>query len=113
LKRRPPPDSLSHPSVGTEGDLQTREELRKSSESVHLTRSHLESLILTVKDLQKWGYVVEVPEGPGGDKQHEEGGVKPCVRCSQMFAVKKVAEAEECDYHWGRPLTTSVQGKFA
>jgi RNA exonuclease 1 len=113
LKRRSPPDSLSHPSVGTEGDLQAREELRKISKSIHLTRSHLDPLVLTLEDLQQWGYIVEVPEGPGGDRPHEEGGVKPCVRCSQMFVVNKIVDAEECNYHWGRPLTTTVQGKFA
>ncbi|OBZ70194.1 RNA exonuclease 3 [Grifola frondosa] len=60
LKRRPFPDSASHPSVGTEDDVAAREELRTKMESLRLTSSHLEPYILSVDDMKRWGYVVEI-----------------------------------------------------
>ena len=57
-----------------------------------------------------WGYVVDIPEGPGGDKPSEEGGVMKCERCKQPKQVRRMEEAEECLYHWGRLLTKKVSG---
>jgi RNA exonuclease 1 len=113
LKRRAIPDTLSHTSVGTEGDLKAREESRAALDSLRLTREHLASLILKKSQMQDWGYVVDIPEGPGGDKPSEEGGIRNCERCSKPFIVKRMEEAEECLYHWGRPFTKSLNGKYA
>ena len=30
-----------------------------------------------------------------------------------MFIVKRMEEAEQCDYHWGRPYTARQNGAFA
>jgi len=81
-------------------------------DSLRLTRAHLEALILTRADMEKWGYVVEIPDGAGGDKLHEEGGVRKCERCSQPFQVKRMSEAEECLYHWGRPYSRTINGEL-
>jgi len=110
LKKRPLPDSTSHPSVGTEGDLTARAKSRKSLDALHLTRANVETLVLSMSDLQKWGYIVEVPEGPGGDRPSGEGEIIKCERCSQPFMVKQRPEADECLYHWGRLYNRSLNG---
>jgi RNA exonuclease 1 len=55
LKRRLPPDSPSHASVGTEGDIATRAEGQKKINNLRLKRSHLEPLIMSIDDLKKMG----------------------------------------------------------
>lgn len=110
LKRRPFPDSTSHPSVGTESDIATREEARKKIDALRLTASHLEHHVLSVDDMKKWGYIVEIPSGVGGDRPSEEGSVKTCERCGQPFKVKRRDEADQCLYHWGKPFSTKANG---
>ncbi|KAI0938065.1 hypothetical protein AcV7_003362 [Taiwanofungus camphoratus] len=111
LKRRPFPDSTSHPSVGTESDIATREEARKKIDALRLTASHLEHHVLSVDDMKKWGYIVEIPSGVGGDRPSEEGSVKTCERCGQPFKVKRREEADQCLYHWGKPFSTKANGE--
>jgi hypothetical protein len=112
LKRRPIPDSASHASVGTEDDLAARAESRKSLDSLRLTRAHLEPFILSMADMQKWGYFVDIPDGPGGELPHLEGKIAKCERCTQPFQVKRKEDADECIYHWGKPYTTTINGKL-
>jgi RNA exonuclease 1 len=112
LKRRPKPDSISHHSVGTEGDLQVRAESRKSLDSLRLTRSHLESLVMSVTDMQKCGYVVDVPGGPGGDKPTQEGALANCERCSSPFQISGMQLRDACLHHWGRPYSKTINGEF-
>lgn len=52
-----------------------------------------------------------MPEGAGGTRPAELGGVKTCERCKQPFMVKRREEAEECTYHWGRAFTTKAGGE--
>lgn len=111
LKRRDVPQSVGDPTVGTEGDIAARIEAKKVVQSLRLTTSHLQPYLLSQEDMITWGYVVDVPEGPGGDKPSEEGGVMKCERCKQPKQVRRMEEAEECVYHWGRLLTKKVGGK--
>ncbi|TFK43452.1 ribonuclease H-like domain-containing protein [Crucibulum laeve] len=111
IKRRPVPTSLSHPSVGTEEEIVARAEAKKSLESLRLTSDILEPLILSVTDLVKWGYFVEIPEGPGGYEPSLEGKVTKCERCGQPFQVKRMEQADECIYHWGKSYSTTAEGK--
>lgn len=106
------PDSLSHPSVGTEAELVARAEARKSLEALRLTRSHLEPYVMTMEDMIKWGYFVDIPEGLGGNEPSLEGKVAKCERCTQPFQVKRMEEADNCIYHAGKPYTTKVNGEF-
>lgn len=112
LKRRPVPDSIAHDSVGTEGDLAARIEAKKSIESLRVTPAHLSSYIMSMEDMVKWGYVVEIPPGPGGDAPSEEGKVQTCERCRKPVQIKRQEEAEECEYHWGRPFSTKLNGTY-
>ena len=111
LKRRPIPNSVSHPSVGTEAEIIARAEAQKSLESLHLSRELLEPLVHSVDELKKWGYFLDIPPGPGGDQPSLEGTTTKCDRCAQYFLVKRMEAAEKCIYHWGKPYSTRVNGE--
>ncbi|KAF9008987.1 hypothetical protein BDQ17DRAFT_1349315 [Cyathus striatus] len=110
LKRRTRPTSASHPSVGTDGEIATREEEAKSIQALHLTCEHLESLMIPLNDFEKWGYFANIPDGPGGDQPSLEGKITKCERCAQPFMVKRMEEADECIFHWGKPYSVKVNG---
>lgn len=110
LKRREFPDSMSHPSVGTEDDIVKREEARKSMAALRLTSERLEPYVLSLDELKKWGYIIEIPPGPGGEEPHAEDTIKKCERCTQPFKVVRRQEVEECKYHWGRPFSSKANG---
>ncbi|KAG6866436.1 hypothetical protein C0991_003954 [Blastosporella zonata] len=111
LKRRPVPDSLSHDSVGTEAELAARQVARKSRKALRLTRDHLESHIMNKDALTTWGFMVEIPDGPGGTEPSLEGKTAKCERCTQPFLVKRREEADECIHHWGKPFSAKVNGE--
>lgn len=111
IKRRDPPNSLSHPSVGTEDDIKARIEQAKSLKALELTKQQLEPLLLSREDMDKWGYIVDIPDGPGGDQPSMEGKIVKCERCAQPFQVSRTGSDTECLHHWGKPQTTKVGGK--
>ena len=111
LKRRPKPDSVAHPSVGTEEDLATREESRKSLDSLRITREHLLPLRLSIDDMRRWGYIIDLPDGPGGTKPSLEGYTMQCERCNQPYMVKSEVQPEECLYHYGKQFSRNVNGE--
>ena len=111
LKRRPIPDSVSHPSVGTEAEITARADAQKSLESLHLSRELLDQLIHSVDELKAWGYFLDMPPGPGGDQPSLEETTAKCDRCAQYFLVKRMEAAEKCIYHWGKSYSTRVDGK--
>ncbi|KAH9482740.1 RNA exonuclease 1-like protein [Psilocybe cubensis] len=111
LKRREVPTSISHPSVGTEGDIVSRAEARKSLENLQLTADRLEPFIHTTEELKSWGYFVDIPPGPGGDRPSQEGKIAKCERCTQYFLVKRAEESEQCTYHWGKAYTSRANGE--
>ena len=96
--------------MGTEADIATRAEEKAKMESLKLSADHLEPYVLTVDDMRIWGYVVEIPEGVGGDRPSEEGSLKKCERCGEPFMVKRREEADECVFHWGRPFLNKANG---
>lgn len=97
--------------MGTEGDLAARIESKKAIQSLQLTACHLQPYLLSREEMITWGYLVDIPEGPGGEKPSEEGGVMKCERCKQPKQVRRLEEAEECVFHWGRLLTKKVGGR--
>ncbi|KDQ12757.1 hypothetical protein BOTBODRAFT_112367, partial [Botryobasidium botryosum FD-172 SS1] len=110
IKKRPRPDSVSHPSVGTEATLTARAAELASISSFHLTHSHLKPALLAQQQMEAYSYVSSIPEGPGGDRVSELGNEMTCVRCGQQFIVRADPGEEECTYHWGKPFTSKVQG---
>ncbi|KAF8076496.1 ribonuclease H-like domain-containing protein [Lyophyllum atratum] len=111
LKRRPIPDSLSHPSVGTEAELAARAESLKSLNALRLTREKLQPYVMSMDEMVKWGYFVDIPDGAGGTEPSREGQVAKCERCAQPFMVKRAEHADECIYHWGKPRRELVNGE--
>ncbi|KAF7355397.1 Exonuclease domain-containing protein [Mycena sanguinolenta] len=126
LKRRPAPDSSSHPSVGTEEEVRVREEALKKRKALRVTRANVEHLILSKEDLKVWGFVMDVPEGEGGAKPSLVGELARCDRCGREFVVKsppastttegegaggRSREEGECVYHWGKPITRTAGGQ--
>ncbi|KIP10709.1 hypothetical protein PHLGIDRAFT_11157 [Phlebiopsis gigantea 11061_1 CR5-6] len=95
IKRRPSPDNINHPSVGTEGQIAKREEDRKKLQALKITVEQLEPYALTQDEMKQWGYIVDIPAGPGGDRPSEEGSIMKCERCNQQFKVKRREEADE------------------
>lgn len=93
-------------------ELAARAESRKSLNSLRLTRTLLEPYVHLAADLVQWGYFVEIPDGPGGNQPSLEGKVAKCERCGQPFQVKRKEDADECIYHWGKPFTTTINGKL-
>lgn len=110
LKRRPSPPSATHGSVGTEAEFQARANARKLA---RVEARHLEGALLTREQMATWGYILDVPDGLGGDKPSAEGDEMICERCSQRFVVTPMGEGkdEACSFHWARPYTTTLNGQ--
>jgi RNA exonuclease 1 len=117
LKKRPSPTSLTHPSIGTAGDLAARRKESETLTSLRLTRSELEPLLLTYEDQLRWNYVVDIPVewGPGGESPTADGEIFTCERCKEPYAVRPLDHsptiAKACTYHWGKALYRSIGGE--
>lgn len=111
LKRRPIPTSLDDFSVGTEGEITARVETARQLETLCLSRDNSEHMIHPSTELEKWGYIIEVPPGHGGIQPSFEGKIARCDRCPQYYLVKPLAEADQCIYHWGKQYTTRIGGE--
>ena len=112
LKRRPPPPFAKHESVGTEAECQARANARKLAK---VEARHLEGALLTREQMVTWGYILEVPNGSGGDRPSAEGDEMICERCTQRFAVTPIGQGkdEACSFHWARPYTTTLNGQIS
>ncbi|KAG1752704.1 ribonuclease H-like protein [Suillus paluster] len=105
LKRRPIPTSTSHLSVGTEEDLAARAESRKKLDNLRVTRDLLKPLVMSLEDMQSWGFITEATN------RVPEGKIIQCERCTQSYMVKSNPTSEECHHHWGRLFTHKVNGE--
>ena len=110
LKKRPKPKSINDSSVGTADTLQRRRDEFDKLQSLKLATKHLERLVMSVEDLQKWGFMTELPDGPGSTNPSDEGKPRQCERCAKYFIVKKREEVEECKFHWGRQQSVRAAG---
>lgn len=109
IKKRTPPTTQSHPNVGTESEVKARLNAAK----IHRIRAEdLEDVIMTREALIKWGFMVEIPDGPGGDRPASEGEEMKCERCVTNFIVTPLGGGQEeaCLFHSGRPFSTQVNG---
>ncbi|KZT36848.1 hypothetical protein SISSUDRAFT_1049379 [Sistotremastrum suecicum HHB10207 ss-3] len=116
VKKRPKPDSISHPSVGTEAEIAKRVLESKTPKSIKYPRvqsSDLESLILSKEKQLELGYVLDPPSSPGGVQPSLEGKVYPkCDRCQKAFLVKRLEHGPEtCVAHWGRQVFDKSMGE--
>lgn len=111
IKKRPPPDKISHPSVGTIAELADRAAKLSSLAQFKLKPEHLEPLLLSREDMLMWEYVVDVPSDVGGTRPHETGNAAKCERCNSQYVVSKSPSKDECVYHWGRAYASKVNGR--
>ncbi|KAF8759964.1 EXOIII protein [Rhizoctonia solani] len=99
IKKRPRPDRLNHPSVGTNGAIDARKAEAEAAKNSTLKRSQL-----------------QIPEGPGGTRVSDEGRQATCERCQALFVVHAPQSEEErhsferCAYHWGKPYVNRSGG---
>lgn len=111
LKKRPKPNSPEHDSIGTESTLQKRRETREKLKALTVSSKQLEPHLMSAETMKRWGFMTELPDGPGGSNPSEEGKVKTCERCNKPFVVKRKEEADVCMYHWGRARMNKVGGR--
>ncbi|KAI9467018.1 hypothetical protein BJY52DRAFT_1235906 [Lactarius psammicola] len=126
LRQREHPTSLTHPSVGTAGDLARRSEsdalasarpTPSQLQPLLLTPSQLQPLLLTRGELQHWNYIVDIPAewGPGGESPSADGQLFSCERCKTPYIVRPLDHeptiARACEYHWGKPHYKPIEGK--
>lgn len=113
VKKRPAPDTPSHPSVGSEGQRAKQKQKQKPKNpttSYNLILEDVEPLILDVESMQRYGIPTEVPSIPGGTRPHEYGGERTCDRCTKNAIIKHDSGLDACQFHWGRPMKTSTGG---
>lgn len=67
--------------------------------------------MLSEDDMRKWGYFLDIPEGLGGTKPSQEGHIMVCERCKQSHMVKRNDKTEECHFHYGKPMSQTVNGE--
>lgn len=118
IKKRPKPKFLGHPSIGTQGTIEARKAEEELAKKSTVTRAQLQSARLSPEQLVQWGYLVEVPAGPGGTRVSDEGGEATCERCQTLFVVRAPRSPQEqeemshqCTFHWGRTYLNKVGGK--
>ncbi|GAA6062967.1 hypothetical protein JCM10212_005726 [Sporobolomyces blumeae] len=111
LKKRPPARS-SHDAGTIEQDAE-RQAQRARDEEGRLTRARTEGFVHDRATLERFGYMLDVPEGPGGDQITEQGKVRNCDRCKKEFVVQaelSPADKEACAYHFGKMITEKIAG---
>jgi len=113
LKKRPPPDSSRHSSVGTEGQLSERRANQDELSHFRLTRKLLEPLLLTTEDQAALEYVTAVPAewGPGATAPHAANTQATCDRCKGEYVVKEDFDETACKHHWGRSYFKMLDGE--
>ncbi|GAA5858116.1 hypothetical protein JCM1840_001049 [Sporobolomyces johnsonii] len=111
LKKRSPARSAD--DAGTIEDEAERSTKQAEEKEGRLTRERVEQFVHNDETLAKFGYVLEVPDGLGGDKVTEVGSVRKCDRCGKEFTVKgelNETDRQACQYHYGRMVTEKVSG---
>ncbi|CAG7848261.1 Exonuclease GOR; AltName: Full=Antigen GOR; AltName: Full=RNA exonuclease 1 homolog-like [Serendipita indica DSM 11827] len=114
LKKRPVPDKLQHPSVGSEGTRAQRSSSTASPpEAYTLTLSDVEPLLLTTEVMRLYGIPMEIPSGPGGTRSDATGEEVKCDRCGNGVILKPGRDSMACQFHWGRVVRSSTGGEIS
>ena len=85
--------------------------MREKLKTLTVSPKQLEPHIMSVEKMKFWGFVTDVPDGPGGTNPSEEGKIKTCERCNKVFVVKRKEEADICVFHWGRARMNKIGGE--
>ncbi len=120
IRARTKPDTIDSPFVGTVAASVKKVadvEARKASQ---LSRKRLRRYLLPLDEYAQWGYMLKVPEAPGGTEPEAVGQTKTCDRCRVDFTVSNAVdyatmaeqrEKGECIFHWGRPMPIRQDGR--
>ncbi|WVR05589.1 hypothetical protein IAU60_002608 [Kwoniella sp. DSM 27419] len=118
ISRRTPPDSTTHPSVGTVKESRTASDKAEKEKASKLTRTRIERYCLPLADYPTWRYPNPLDErlwGPeAGSDPNAEGTEQTCNRCKVPFIVlfrDLDGRLGECRYHYGRPAPERVEGR--
>lgn len=104
LKKRSPARNVAE--TGTLEDEAEKLAKQVQEEKGRLTRKRVEKYVHDEEKLRIFDYMLEVPEGPGGDKETEVGSSRSCDRCKKDFIVK--ADLEEVRFLFPAPSSRSL-----
>jgi RNA exonuclease 1 len=117
ISRRPPPDSVPHPSIGTVRESREAHLAAEKAAAGRLTRDKVSRYCLPLDDFVDWGYPdpkdQTLVQG-GGEDPDGEGSTQTCDRCKVPFVVSSEnlqARFGECRYHYGRTAPARVEGR--
>ncbi|GAA5915383.1 uncharacterized protein JCM6883_006819 [Sporobolomyces salmoneus] len=111
LKKRPAASRVV--DTGTMEEWDSKQKEREEKERGRLTRERVEDFVHDVETLRRFGYLLEVPEGEGGDIPNETGQKRECDRCKNEFVVKEELDQndrEACSYHYGKMISEKIGG---
>lgn len=85
MKKRPSAETLDETGTMEEYD----KHLKDLAEAEHdrLTVAKAKALTMDRETMLAHEYVVEIPDGPGGNMPTEEGGAMKCERCAADYIV--------------------------
>ena len=116
ISRRPPPDTVDHPSVGTVKESREAHDRVAKENAGRLERVRIEGYCTPVDQLLEWGYP-DYNDGSlcdGDTEPSAEGTTQVCDRCKVNFVVSAQHLDErmgECRFHTSRPLPERVEGR--
>lgn len=115
--RRPAPDSIRHPSVGTLRESRAKVEQAAKDALSRLSLESCSRYILPLSEYADWGYpdytdpkLVNPPE----TQPDAAGTEQTCDRCQKLFVVSadnKEERAGECRFHFGKMLPKVMEGR--
>ncbi|WRT65966.1 uncharacterized protein IL334_002917 [Kwoniella shivajii] len=119
VSRRPPPDKLDHPSIGTVKESRANFEVQEKAQASRLHRARIERYCLPLADFDIWRYPNPNDENLfnpelTGTEPNAEGTENMCSRCKVPFIVSsKDLEKRhgECRFHYGRPVPERIEGR--
>lgn len=116
ISLRVKPDTLDHPSIGTNRESRLASTKAEKEKTGRLTRGRCERYLLPLSSFPTWRY--PDPSDPalsqGGTEPDAKGSMQNCDRCGQPFLVTTANLAEragECVYHYGKMLPDKINGK--
>jgi RNA exonuclease 1 len=113
VKRRPIPDSPSHPSVGSEAARTLRALEKKNAPVTYtLTLKDVEALTMDEETMRSYGMPMAVPAIPGGERPSAYGAEKKCDRCGENALITHDRGLDACLFHWGRSIRVTTAGEI-
>lgn len=115
--RRPPPDSIKHPSIGTLRESRAKVEQAAKDALSRLSLESCSRYILPLSEYADWGYpdytdpaLIDPPEV----QADAAGTEQTCDRCTKLFivsAANKEERAGECRFHFGKMQPKMMEGR--